>query len=135
MRRALILAGALGIVITAWACGGSSSSSPTSPTPNPPSTPPPSSVTVMITGSGVSTHTVDLAVGGTVTFMNNDTIEHDVESNPHPAHTDCPAINSVGKLQPGQSRATAALTVARSCGWHDHDQPGASSLQGTITIH
>ncbi len=131
-----ILVGALGIVITAWACGGSSSSnSPTSPTPPPPSNPPPSTVTVMITGSGVSTQWVDLSAGGTVTFVNNDTRQHWIASNPHPAHTDCPPTNNVATLNPGEMRATQALTVVRSCGWHDHLNPGTVSLQGTITIH
>jgi hypothetical protein len=138
MRRALsILAGtfAIAVAITAWSCGGSSSSSPTSPTQPPPSNPPPSSVTVTITGSGVSTHAVDLAVNGTVTFVNNDTAPHEIASNPHPVHTDCPPINMLGVLQPGEMRATGAMTVVRSCGWHDHLSPGSASLQGTITIH
>src|SRR5262249_17105340 len=146
-REVSILAGAVGIVITAWACGGSSSSSPTSPTPTPPSNPPPSSVTVTITGSGVSTHAVDLAVNGTVTFVNNDTSPHEIASNPHPVHTDCPPVNMLGTLQPGEMRATGALTVARRCGWHDHlnpgaapvrrgrTKPGAAWVQGSISDH
>lgn len=138
MRRALsILAGTFGIAfaITAWSCGGSSSNSPTSPTQPPPANPPPSSVTVTITGSGMSTHAVDLAAGGTLTVVNNDSVQHQIASNPHPVHTDCPAINMLGVLQPGEMRATGALTVVRSCGWHDHLNPGSASLQGTIAIH
>jgi hypothetical protein len=57
-----------------------------------------------------------------------------MSSDPHPAHTDCPAINSVGFLQPGESRATANLTTARTCGFHDHNRDTDTTLQGTIII-
>jgi hypothetical protein len=70
-----------------------------------------------------------------VTFINNDTIPHNMASDPHPEHTDCPEINQVGVLSPGQSRQTGNMTTNRAtCGFHDHDQPTVVSLQGTITI-
>jgi hypothetical protein len=134
LRAISVAIGALGLVVTVWACGGSSSSSnpnPMSPTPTP--NPAPSTMTVMITASGLSNSTFDLAVGGTVTFVNNDTQAHEPASNPHPAHTDCPALN-VGALNPGESRATGALTVARACGFHDHMHADAAAWKGTITI-
>ena len=87
-----------------------------------------------ITASGVSPKTVQVAVGGHVTFVNNDTRSHTIDSNPHPAHTDCPEINQVGLLQPGQSRDTASLSVARSCGYHDHSAASDTTMQGTIAI-
>jgi hypothetical protein len=69
-----------------------------------------------------------------VTFVNNNTRPHDMNSDPHPDHTDCPAINQVGFLQPGQSRQTGNLNTVRTCGYHDHDQDSNTSLQGTIVI-
>jgi hypothetical protein len=57
-----------------------------------------------------------------------------MESDPHPIHTDCPAINDVGFLSPGQSKQTGNLTTARTCGYHDHNQSETTSLQGTIVI-
>jgi hypothetical protein len=66
--------------------------------------------------------------------MNNDTRTHDMESNPHPEHTDCPAINQAGFLTPGQSKQTGNLNTVRTCGFHDHDQPSTTNLQGTIVI-
>jgi plastocyanin len=134
-RAASVFISALAIMITAYACGGDSSTPPTGPTPNPPSGggPAPASQTVSITGSGVSMPTFDLAVGGTITFVNNDNRAHEMSSNPHPQHTDCPALN-IGSLNPGQSRATAALTVARSCGFHDHADPSNNALKGTVTV-
>jgi len=69
-----------------------------------------------------------------VTFINNDSRVHDMSSNPHPEHTDCPAVNDVGFLQPGQMRQTGNLTTVRTCGFHDHNEPTNTALQGSIVI-
>jgi hypothetical protein len=55
-------------------------------------------------------------------------------SDPHPEHSDCPEINQVGFLSAGQSRETGNLVTVRTCGYHDHDDPGATRLQGSILI-
>ena len=128
--RAVALALCLA-VLTAVSCGGGGSSgTPSSPTP----TPAPSSATITITSSGVSPRSVTVAAGSRVTFVNNSTRVYDVASNPHPAHTDCPAINQAGFLQPGQSRETGNLNTVRTCGYHDHSRESDTSLQGTIVI-
>jgi hypothetical protein len=57
-----------------------------------------------------------------------------MESDPHPVHTDCPPINAVGLLSPGQSRTTGAFPTARTCGFHDHLQPSNNNLNGKIVI-
>ena len=75
-----------------------------------------------------------VAAGTRVTFVNNDSRVHDMNSNPHPEHTDCPAINQVGFLQPGQSQQTGNLNTSRTCGFHDHNRDSDTSLQGTIVI-
>ena len=105
-----------------------------SPTPTPTPTPAPSTATITITSSGVSPRSVTVAVGGRVTFVNNDSRVHDMSSNPHPVHTDCPAINDVGFLTAGQSRTTGNLNTPRTCGFHDHNRDSDTSLQGTIVI-
>ena len=110
------------------ACGGSSSS----PTPTP--TPGPSGTTITITSSGASPISLEVQLGTQVTFVNSDSRAHNMTSDPHPDHTDCPEINQVGFLAAGQSRQTGNLVRARSCGYHDHDLPNVTSLQGTITI-
>lgn len=69
-----------------------------------------------------------------MTFVNQDQVNHEIASNPHPVHTDCPAINQVDVLNPGQSKDTAAFTAARVCGYHDHGDSTNTNLQGTITI-
>jgi hypothetical protein len=56
-------------------------------------------------------------------------------SDPHPDHTDCPEINSVGALSAGQTKQTGNMTTNRTvCGFHDHDAPTVVTLQGKITI-
>jgi plastocyanin len=118
-------------VLAVTACGGGGGgSTPTSPTP-----PPGGGVTtITITTSGVSPQNITVSAGSQVTFVNNDTRRHDMATDPHPGHSDCPEINQVGVLQPGQSRQTGNLNTVRTCGFHDHDQPDVASLRGTIRI-
>ena len=119
------------LVAMGMGCGGGYST-PASPSPSP--NPTPGGATITITSAGVSPRTVTIATGSRVTFVNNDTRVHDMASDPHPDHTACPAINDVGFLQPGQTRTTGNLNTPRSCGFHDHNQPTTTSLQGTIVI-
>jgi plastocyanin len=114
-------------------CGGSSSS-PTSPSTGGGSAGP-SGATITIGSNGaVSPSQVTINVGQSVTFVNNDTRLHDMASNPHPAHTECPPMNAAGALSPGQTKLTNAFTVARTCGFHDHNNPDSAGLQGSIII-
>ena len=117
-------------------CGGSSS--PTSPSTGGGGTSSgagPSGATITIGSNGaVSPAQVTITRGQSVTFVNNDSRAHDMASNPHPVHTDCPPMNAVGILSPGQTKLTDAFTTARSCGFHDHNNPENASLQGTIVI-
>ena len=113
------------------ACADCSSSSP-SPTPTP--TPSPGGGTITIANNAVSPRNITIARGSQVTFVNNDSRTHEMFSNPHPEHTDCPEINDVGFLNPGQSRQTGNMNAVRTCGYHDHNQSTVVSLQGTITV-
>jgi len=135
------LAAAVLVATTAAACGGSSPSSPTPPTSTtPPSTTPPSTnptdlATITIGSNGsVSPSTVTITRGGRVTFVNNHTRAHDMSSDPHPEHTDCPEMAAVGFLSPGQSRTSSNFNTARNCGFHDHNEPDTAGLKGRITI-
>ena len=90
--------------------------------------------TITIASSGVSPKNIQIAVGSRVLFVNNDSRSHNVTSDPHPEHTDCPELNQVGFLAAGQSRETGNLVTVRTCGFHDHDDPSATILQGSIVI-
>jgi plastocyanin len=119
-------------VVGIMACGSSSSGTSPTPTPPPGSTTP--TTTITISNNAVSPKNISVARGSQVTFVNSDNRAHDMASNPHPEHTDCPEINQVGFLSPGQSRQTGNLNTVRTCGFHDHEQDSVTSLQGTITI-
>lgn len=84
--------------------------------------------------SAVSPAQVTVATGQSVTFTNNDTRSHDMSSDPHPTHTDCPSIANVGVLQPGQSKTTFGFASAGRCGYHDHNNPDSAGLRGNIVI-
>jgi len=116
-------------LIALAACGGGSPSSPSPGGGN-------SATTITITSAGVGTTQLNISPGTRVTFVNNDIRAHNMTSDPHPDHLDCPEINSVGLLQPGQSRETGNLVAIRTCGFHDHDDPPPSGNRwtGRITI-
>lgn len=130
--------GALAIVLAAAfsGCGGGGST-PTSPSPTPGgtgSTPPPTTVTLTIGATGISPQAVTIARGGRVSVINTNNRVHEISSDAHPNHTDCPEINLLGALAPGQTGMTGALNTARVCGFHDHLNPNDAGLRGTITI-
>lgn len=93
-----------------------------------------SGATVTIANGRVTPASVTIAVGQSVTFINNDTRVRNMYSDPHPGHTQCPSINAVGTLNVGQTKLTNSLPTARSCGFHDHDDPDNTLLHGTIVI-
>jgi plastocyanin len=125
------LLSASGIVLVTLAltgCGGYGS-------PTDPGAPAgPEGAVVTITSTGVEPKTVTIAVGQSVTFVNNDDIAHDMASDPYPQYTDCPAVNRVGSLAAGQRMQTGALTVARACGYLDLLRNADVRWQGTIIV-
>jgi len=136
-NRILTLACVAAVAGGIMACGSSSGSS-SSAGPSSPTTTPAGAVatnTITITNSTATPKNIIVARGSQVTFVNNDNQSHMMNSDPHPDHTDCPEINSVGFLNPGQSRQTGNMTSNRTvCGFHDHDLPNVAGLQGSITI-
>lgn len=126
---AVLVAGAMAAGLAA--CGGGGSS-PTSPSPQPGGGGAPVATnTITITSAGAEPRNVTFAVGTKVTFVNNDSRSHDMNSGPHPAHTECAELN-VGPIAPGQSRESQTFTTAKACSFHDHDLPTNTSLQGTV---
>ncbi len=114
--------------------GGSTPTTPTTPT-TPPSGGNPTTATITIGTDGrVSPASVTIAPGGRVTFINNHNQAHDMSSDPHPEHTQCVEINQVGFLTSGQQRTTGNLNTVRTCGFHDHNLPENTGLQGRIVI-
>jgi plastocyanin len=139
----LVRAIVVGALATSVACGGGSGSTPTQPSNTGGGTTTgggsgggtsTSTPTITITSSGVSPSEVTISPGQRVRFVNNNSIPHDMSSDPHPEHTDCPEINLVGFIQPTQTKETGNFAVVRTCGFHDHNQPTNDSLRGRIVI-
>jgi hypothetical protein len=107
------------------ACGGGGSA-PTTPSAS-------TERTINVTATGFKPSDAVIAVGGRVTFDNIDDRLHSIASLPLTTHSDCPNINDVGVLSPGQSKQTGVFSVARSCGYHDVFSEGGQLLTGTIT--
>ncbi|MEO8522077.1 MAG: hypothetical protein ABI603_11980 [Acidobacteriota bacterium] len=122
MRLAIV--GAAAILAT---CGGGTSPSAPSTQDNP------NRFTISATGV-MSPSELVVAPGARVLFINNHAQRHQMSSDPHPEHSDCPAINQVGLLTQGQSRETGNLIETRTCGVHDHENPDNQSLRGRIVI-
>jgi plastocyanin len=132
---------ALLITSLAVACGGGGGG-PTNPSPPPGGggggggggNPPVATTTITITSAGVNPKVITVSAGSRVTFVNNDNRTHEMNSDPHPFHGDCPPIDDVGFLAVGQSKQTGNLNVVRTCGYHDHNRDGDTSLQGQIIV-
>ena len=123
--------------VSVSACG-KNYGSPTSSTPPTTTTVPPSAnsgpPTVSITANGFAPSEVTVTVGTTVTFKNNDSRPHDMLGGPDHTRLDCPQVDVVGFLVPGQSRETAMFPEARVCEFHDHNNVGNPAFQGRIII-
>lgn len=124
--RAIVFAAPL---IAAAACDYKAPTAPDSQTPAGPE-----GATVTITSAGLTPATVTIAMGQSVTFVNNDTQVHEVVSGPAPSYDQCPAINRVGRLEPGQSMQTGALSATRTCAFLDLLRIDDSRWQGTIAV-
>src|SRR4029077_774523 len=118
--------GCAAVVTVAAACSKDSTSSP--------SEPPAGGTTITITAAGASPRTLTVSPGTQITFINNDTVAHEMFSDPHPEHTDCPEFDSVGHLAPGTTRQTKNLTTILGCGFHDPMTEVPTSPEGSMRI-
>ena len=120
------LVGAVSMVVWLDGCSGDT---PTSPSDSTPTTP-----TITVTDTGVSPTTLQISVGDRVMIVNNGTSIHELQSNPNPAHSDCPPMNTPGTLNPGASGLTGAFTLSGTCGFHDHQNPLLTGFQGFVLV-
>jgi hypothetical protein len=117
------------VLAAALSCGGSSSTGPSgtcTPSANP--------ATLVVMNNAICPQAITITRGTQLTISNQDSQSHDMTSDPHPEHTDCPELNAIGFLNPGQTRASNNLNTARRCGMHDHSNPNSTALRATITI-
>ena len=136
MSRRSALPPALALLGVLSACGGNSTS-PSGVTiiVNDGGTGGPSGATITITSAGANPRNVTVAVGQTVTFVNNDTRSHEMASDPHPQHGSCPSMEAgLGTIGPGQTKVTHNFGNAGTCGFHDHLDSGNGALRGSIVV-
>jgi plastocyanin len=129
MRVTAVRASLVALGIGFAACGGGGGSTPApSPTPTNP-------YVITISSAAVaSPRTLTIPPGARILFVNNDGRRHDMTSDDHPDHLECPALNQVGLLTSGQSRESGNLVVVRTCGFHDHEDPDNNNLKGQIVV-
>lgn len=124
----IIRGGMLALFVVSAGCDYKSPTAPGSSTPGA------EGASISITSSGLTPSMVSIATGQSVTFRNDDAVAHEIVSTPVPTYSDCPAVNRVGRLEPGQTMQTGALTDTRSCGFLDLLRTGDSRWQGTVVI-
>ena len=84
---------------------------------------------ITYTDSGFSPAQVSVKVGDTVTFKNDSKANIQVNSAPHPAHTQFPELN-IGSIATGESK-TVTFTTAGTKKYHNHLNPSQS---GSIVV-
>jgi plastocyanin len=117
-RLALLLSGFL----LAGACGTA------------PSAPSDAAATITIGPAGLFPSEVRIKAWNRVAFVNNDTRPHTIASDPVDIHTECPPLNQVGLLNPGETRTTGTLNLPGLCHFHDHQHQTDSTLMGRIVV-
>ena len=102
----------------------------TSPSANPTGSPEAnSSLTIVMQDNSFSPTQTTVKAGQSITFANRTSRQIQVDSDPHPAHTDDPELN-VGTISAGQSK-TITVKKTGSFGIHDHLNP---SMKARVTI-
>jgi len=117
------LAACLGVA----ACGGGTSAPSPTPGENPNQ--------MIISSSGVLTpKEITISAGSRVLIINNHSRSHQIASDPHPEHDQCPEMDQVGILAPGQRRESGNFVTPKTCGLHDHEDFQNTALMGRIVI-
>ncbi|HEY2150693.1 MAG TPA: hypothetical protein VGH34_07795 [Vicinamibacterales bacterium] len=126
-----LIAGAMALLTS---CGGDSTSTGNGTAPSTGCTPSSNAATFVLMNNTICPTTLTVTRGTQITISNQDSRVHEMDSDPHPEHTDCPEINAIDFLNPGQSRQSSNLNIARTCGFHDHQNPDNAALKGKVVI-
>ena len=137
-QRTLGILGSITGAALLVACGGSSPNSPSGGVTvivRDGGTGGTSGATITIASGAVGPATVTVAVGQTVTFVNNNNRAHEIASDPHPNHGSCPGIEAgLGNIAPNQTKVTRVFANAGTCRFHDHLDDTNNALRGTIIV-
>ena len=91
------------------------------------------STTITLSSTGVSPKASSVSGGSSVSIFNDDSVPHQLASNPDPQQTDCPELNSP-MLAPGDVFMATVANRDEMCGFNDILNPTDSDFQGTITV-
>ncbi|WP_162472808.1 hypothetical protein [Luteitalea pratensis] len=92
---------------------------------------------IMITPQGITPRVLVVSPGEQVTVRNLDTAPHQIFSGPYLERSTCPAMNQVGYLAPGESRASGNFSIAGTCPFLDDVRPGQQlnrEFQGYVIV-
>lgn len=120
MKAGIGLVVSLAVPLLAACGGGGNDGGNGTCTPGP-------AATIRITSSGVSPMAVCVLPTGTVTFTNNDSVAHDIESG-----ATCTELN-LGSIAASQSKA-ATFPTTQVCPFHDAGAPSNTAFQGTVAV-
>ena len=85
---------------------------------------------VTISSSGFMPQNITIKAGDTISWMNEDSESHQVQSAVHPTHQLYPPLNTVGLLKSGEKKSLS-FPDAGTYKYHDHLNP---SLTGSVTV-
>lgn len=91
---------------------------------------PPGTGTIQTTSNGFVPVTMTILTGQSITWVNEDAVSHQVNSDPHPTHRLYPILNTVGLINPGESKSVT-FTTPGAYTYHDHLNP---QLKGTVIV-
>ena len=83
-----------------------------------------------IKSDGFSPKFFTIKAGNKVSWLNSDSKPHEIASDPHPTRLDYAPFNTVGKLNPKETK-TLNFTTPGTFRFHDHLKP---SFTGSITV-
>jgi hypothetical protein len=89
--------------------------------------------TITLGSTGVSPKEISVFGGSSINILNDDSVPHQLVSNPNPKQTDCPELNSP-MLAPGDAFMATIANRDGTCGFNDVLNPTDSNFQGTITV-
>ena len=113
----------LGAVISLLWLAGCGYSSPSGTT----------STTLTLSSIGVSPKAASVSGGSSVDIVNNDSVAHQLASNPDPQQVDCPELNTPA-LASGDQFTVTISNRDGTCKFEDRLNPNDSNFQGTITV-
>jgi hypothetical protein len=127
-------AAAMLALLFSTACGSSITAPPTNSLldPSEPRSPNPA---LTVSAAGVDPQTLHLDSPVSVKFTNADHVAHKFEAALELGDGDCPEMNQLPTLEPGQNGSVAFTRSGVICAFHDAGAPTNFAFKGLIVLH